>query len=237
MSLNALISIHDVCPETLSRVEKIIALLPEPCKAQLLLLVIPGKAWSTADLQKLHQFQDQGFELAGHGWTHKCKKIQGIYHKLHAALISRDCAEHLALSNRQIKTLLIKNHAWFEENGLKAPEYYVPPAWAMGKISRRELNDMPFRFFESQSGIYDSQGSRFIKLPVVGFEADNTFRKICLLAWNSINCKLASKTQPARIGIHPYDCELLLASSMTAILEKVVEPQPYKALFAQTSRH
>ncbi len=135
----ALISIHDVMPETREQVSQILALLPQGPQA-ITLLVVPGSNWQTADLDWLHQLQQQGYPLAGHGWLHRCEPPISLYHRLHSLLLSRRVAEHLSLSASGIDALIRNCHQWFLD---------VPPAWAMGSISRAQLAAMPFRLFET----------------------------------------------------------------------------------------
>ena len=195
-----------------------------------MLLVIPGGNWQRADIEQLRHWQQAGFTLAGHGWKHHCEHITGLKHQLHARLISRNCAEHLALDSDEIKALLLRNFQWFEKWQLQPPTSYVPPAWAMGAIARRQLNHLPFRFYEYQSGVYDALHSRFYRLPVVGFEADNSVRKAALTIWNAINCFLSSRRRVLRISIHPFDNELLLADAMEQLLLQVTATYSYDVI-------
>ncbi len=228
MSLEALLSIHDVTPRTLSRVKGLIELLPSPCKENLVLLIVPGLPWSETDIDTLRRFEENGFELAGHGWTHHCDEIKGLYHRLHSAMFSRDCGEHLSLTTEEIALLLQKNYNWFTKVGLTAAELYVPPAWALGKISKKKLKQSPYRYFELNSGIYDSKTGINKNLPVIGFEADNKSRKLALRLWNRLNRVISSRVKPLRISIHPYDLELLLKQDMLKILGHISRTLDYR---------
>lgn len=226
--MHALISIHDVAPETLDRVQLILDQLPAVCRRNLTLLVIPGKAWSQQDLIRLRHWQEQGYALAGHGWSHRAERISSVYHRLHAWLISRDAAEHLALSRDQIVTLLHRNHEWFVSHGFSPPDFYVPPAWAMGAVTRADLAASPFRYFETGHGLYDARTSSSAWLPLAGFEADTRFRRHALTWWNRLNAFTGSDSHPLRIGIHPFDLELLLGDSMHSYLARVSITRHYR---------
>jgi len=231
MGFNALVSIHDVAPKTMARVEHIISLMPEVCKQNLILLVIPGVDWKSDDIERLKEFEARGFELAGHGWTHHCEKINGLYHKLHSTLVSRRCAEHLSLNETQILNLLKRVYTWFLQYELIPPRLYVPPAWAMGAISSVSLRNAPFRYYEFSRGIYDVTRDELKTLPLIGFEADNQFRKMSLQSWNHLNILVSSDKKPVRFSIHPYDTELLMVDSLHKRLKDITFTQDYSKVF------
>ncbi|MDC0598295.1 polysaccharide deacetylase family protein [Gammaproteobacteria bacterium] len=219
--MHALVSIHDVMPHTLDKVTMILQRLPETCRNRTLLLVVPGLNWSSGQVAQLKHWQEEGYILAGHGWLHRSRNISGLYHQLHSLLVSRKAAEHLALKEQEIADLLFDCHHWFTQNGLKAPNLYVPPAWAMGRISKALLKTTPFRFFENSMGLYDSETDQNITLPLVGFEADTLFRKYALLLWNKLNKKLSSINRPLRISLHPNDYSLHLSDAIDSYLAEV----------------
>ncbi len=229
--MHALLSIHDVAPHTLDRVEAIIRLLSPACRRHLVLLVIPGYPWNACQIAQLRAWQSQGFTLAGHGWRHKAEKITGLYHRMHAWVLSRNAAEHLALSRSELRDLLQRNYRWFIEHDLQAPDLYVPPAWAMGALTNRDLAASPFRFFEVTSGLYDAKTGQSRRLPLAGFEADTRWRRDSLRIWNAINASQASAQRPVRLGLHPHDLELLLSQSVHQYLRRVTQGHDYQSLF------
>lgn len=219
---NVLFSIHDVMPETLSAVSKRLDQLAEHGWERLTLLVVPGKAWCDRDIDTLHHWQRAGHTLAGHGWRHRVdtRQLRSIQNRLHSLIISRDVAEHLALDAAGILQLMKRCYRWFEEHDLTPPAYYVPPAWAMGAIKPKHLHRAPFRRFEYFTGVYDAEKGCFTRLPLLGFEADNTLRAVSLRCWNGLNQRLASSRHPLRIAIHPYDNELKQAQDYASCLKR-----------------
>ncbi len=230
--MHSLLSIHDVSPASLGRVKAIIERLAAPCLKDLVLLVIPGHTWRQQELSQLLRWQERGFILAGHGWFHQCERYGGWYHRLHSLLISRKAAEHLMLSEEEIAGLLERSHRWFSQNGFQSPDYYVPPAWAMGRVRVPVLRESPYRYFETTSGILDTDSGQLRKLPLVGFEADNSFRALSLSAWNRINMLLESPGRPLRISIHPYDPELRLGGDLWRLLGSVTRCRHYSSVFS-----
>lgn len=229
--MKLLVSIHDVMPSTLDRVERILGRLQSAGLSPVTLLVVPGTGWQADHLDRLRAMNDAGAELAGHGWRHEVRHVRGIAHRLHSALISRRAGEHLALSTRAILRLMLENHRWFARHGLAEPGLYVPPAWAMGPVPRRLLDRLPFDQYETLAGVYDARSRRFHRLPMVGFEADTTFRAISVRAFNRLNRAWARASGiPLRLGIHPDDFELKLADDLEAMLRTGGEPVRYAAL-------
>lgn len=231
-ALDALVSIHDVMPHTLDRVKGLLDdhlghLPPE----RVVLLVVPGLPWQPAQLEALHLLAGKGFELAGHGWHHRTREIRGVYHRLHAAFISRQAAEHLCLAPGEIRALIDDCHRWFLQQGLPEPALYVPPAWAMGTIDEQALADAPFRYYETTRGYLDSASGRSLTLPLAGFEADNAFRAASLTCWNAANRWLATDRKPLRVSIHPYDADLRLREGLRHTLAAVTRAVDYRSLF------
>lgn len=214
-------SIHDVMPASLGNVECILNALPALPPSAVTLLVVPGAGWSTTALRGLKQLAARGYPLAGHGWRHSCTAPRTLFHRLHAALISRNAAEHLTLSASQIAALMRRCFHWFRQNRLAPPVLYVPPAWAVGPIPRARLQQAPFRLFESLQGILDTRTARFSRLPLVGFEADTETRTRALRQFNRLNLRCARvHGRPLRIAVHPQDLQLKMADDLYRLLDR-----------------
>lgn len=214
MKIRAHLSIHDVAPETLPQVTQLLEMLAGCGPA--MLLVIPGRGWTPADLGRLRDWQGQGHLLAGHGWTHRVNRRRGLYHQLHGRLLSRHVAEHLSLSGEEISALMRRCHRWFAEQGLTPPTHYVPPAWALGRVSPAQLADQPFDTVETLGGIRYLREQRCQRLPLLGYEADCGFRAGALRIFNSWNRHRAETSGGIRIAIHPHDLSLRLAGGLMA---------------------
>ncbi|MGM0985786.1 MAG: polysaccharide deacetylase family protein [Pseudomonadota bacterium] len=217
--MTALISIHDVMPETLERVRELVGQLRDNGHRALTLLVVPGRHWSDGDIRQLAEWSDDGIELAAHGWHHRASSVQGLWHRLHAILLSRDAAEHLALDGDAIGALMRDSADWFIRQGLPAPTTYVPPAWALGPLPRARWSGLPYRRIEVTRGIIDVASGRLHPLPLVGFEADTRFRAAFLRRWNRFQVWQARRRKrPLRVGIHPHDGELKLADDLAVFI-------------------
>jgi predicted deacetylase len=212
--VRSLVSVHDVMPATLDEVEAILTELETAGIAPVTLLVIPGADWQTDTLERLHALQARGYELAGHGWRHRVEHIRGLTHRLHAGLISRNVAEHLALDPQGIQDLIGRCHDWFLTHDLRAPRLYCPPAWAMGDLPRNRLSTLPFTQYELFAGVLSAQSARLRPIPLLGYEADTPTRAPVIRIWNRLNRWLARRTGWIRIGIHPFDLRLRLATDL-----------------------
>ncbi|WP_237440367.1 polysaccharide deacetylase family protein [Alcanivorax sp. DP30] len=228
--LKALLSIHDVMPETRPQVSAMLASLSLPAQA-VTLLVVPGRHWSRDDLVWLRGLQQVGHPLAGHGWIHQCQPPVTLYHKLHSALLSRQVAEHLSFSADGVIQLMNDCHGWFAEQGLSVSPLYVPPAWALGSLRPEHYHQLPFRYLETLAGVLDTQSGTLTRLPLVGFEADTVFRAWFLKLFNGYNVARAKAQQmPVRIGLHPFDLSSHLASQIPNLIARVTEFHDYAAL-------
>ncbi len=218
----ALVSIHDVMPTTLNKVEVILGTLREQGIHTATLLVVPGKPWQADEIDQLRSYVAQGYELAGHGWHHEIEHYGGLGHRLHGLLISKNVAEHLALDRAGIEALIRRCYKWFAQNKLPSPSLYVPPAWAMGDITNARLRRLPFRYYEYFSGIYDGRLNCFERIPMVGYEVDAWFRVPFVSAWNRMNFFGARFRHRLRFSIHPNDFQLLLHNQLSRDLQKVL---------------
>jgi hypothetical protein len=231
--LPAVVSVHDVMPETLDEVGQVLDLCARAGVRETTLLVVPGRAWGAPQLRRLAAWAEAGHRLAAHGWRHAVDRYGGLYHRLHGALISRRVAEHLALDEAGIAALMARSHAWFVAHDLPSPTLYVPPAWALGRVSRGTLAGLPFRQVEVLRGVHDLAGGRLVPLPLVGFEADTRLRAAFLGPWNRAQARMArARGRPLRIGIHPGDPGLRLAGQLRALLAGGVRPVDYPEAIA-----
>ena len=230
--MQALVSIHDLMPETMDRVEAILNWLRAREVPPVTLLVVPGKQWTPTQITRLKELEAGGHPLAAHGWHHQTNPRR-VYHRIHAALISRTVAEHLDLDSHEVLDLLRRSGQWFVEQGLRHPDLYVPPAWALGPITRGDLSNAPYHSIETTSGLKFPANAAFKKLPLTGFEADTWLREQFLRKWNQMQFDQARrKNRPLRISIHPDDLQLRVADQLQHLLEQNWEFLSYSELRA-----
>src|SRR5699024_3577884 len=129
----------------------------------------------------------------------------------HSLLVSRGCAEHLALDRNGIVDLIARNRHWFSDHDLPAPELYVPPAWALGPVRAADLETTGFTRVETISGYLDIASGRFRRAALLGFEAISAWQAPMLKISNAFNRLLAHRL-PLRVALHPNDHRLPLAT-------------------------
>ena len=215
---SAVVSIHDVTPSTLPQVEKVIHFLYAHKVHIYTLLIVPGKEWTGGQIAQLLTWQDDGAELAGHGWEHRVSGRKGAWHSVHARVISRNEAEHLSRTRQEIEDTICRCYEWFEQVGLKKPSLYVPPAWAMGSLPRKKLSRLPFDCYETLTGVFDVQNNRHRYMPLTGYMADTAIRTQCLKVLNAVN--LAWPVGPCRVAIHPEDLHFPLRLDLSRHLAR-----------------
>ena len=211
-SPTALVSVHDVMPRTLPRVEEIVCFLRTRSVSTLTLLVVPGSSWSTGQVRRLRSWQDSGIELAGHGWLHRARRIRSLRHRLHARAISRGEAEHLSLSEPEIDDVVRRSHGWFARVGLRSPSLYVPPAWAAGRLPTARRRTLPFSYYETLYGVYDARRHEGRWMPLTGYMADTRLRTVLLGSVNALLLRLPCPI--VRIALHPEDLRLPLREAL-----------------------
>ncbi|MFW6199408.1 MAG: DUF2334 domain-containing protein [Gemmatimonadota bacterium] len=221
MTGTALFSVHDVTPDSLPRVRDLVDLVEEAGHRPPLLLVVAGRAWTEHHLSELRVLQARGCRLAGHGWSHEAPAPTSLRHRIHARILSRDEAEHLSRSRDDVRERVRRCHAWFARHDLAVSPIYVPPAWALGPLTREDLDELPFRYYSTLTGLVDGATGRKVRLPLVGFEADTRTRRRALRVSNALNLSIGRWTgRPVRIGYHPTDLELLLGEDARRIARR-----------------
>src|SRR5262245_45449890 len=148
-------SLHDMQPSTLGRGRAILDRLAAAGIRDVAVLIVPGaEAWDDASLATLHELSREGYPLVAHGWSHHAPSPRTAFERAHSAVISQDAAEHFGKEAHVILDLMRQSHAWFGKHGLQPPSFYVPPAWAMGRLPLKRLGESSFDFVETLGGFY-----------------------------------------------------------------------------------
>ncbi|MGB5830373.1 MAG: DUF2334 domain-containing protein, partial [Thiohalocapsa sp.] len=114
---------------------------------------------------------------------------------------------------------------------LDPPLLYVPPAWALGAVPLDDLAEIcPFRLYETFSGVFDAGSRRVIRIPMLGYEADQVLRVPVIRGWNAANRRWARRQRLLRIGIHPRDPELRLHQDLCRDLARFPANRDYASL-------
>jgi predicted deacetylase len=215
-----------MCPSTLDRGRTILERLAAAGVHDVAVLVMPGvEPWDDASVAVLQELSRAGYPLVAHGWSHHAPPPRTAFERVHSAMISQDAAEHFGKDGSQVLELMRRSHAWFAEHGLPSPRFYVPPAWAVGRLPRKRLAETPFDCVETLDGFYDTRHQRGQLLPLLCYEAVGPWQAAGLRATNLLNMTMAKKlSRPLRISVHPRDFELLLSSDLERLLEQETHP-------------
>lgn len=224
--MKALISIHDVMPNTMTEVAEILEICYSLRIKLVTLLVVPGLNWQPEQIDQLRKWEKSNCELAAHGWVHRCSSKKSLWHHLHSLILSRNVAEHLSLKSIDITELMYKSSNWFIENGFNQPSLYVPPAWALGKISKSAIRASKYSQVETISGVIFTKHGLKMRLPLVGFEADTFTRELALRFLNGLSLRIPT-TRPLRVSIHPYDHKLRLSEYLQTVLKNCTQTLSY----------
>ena len=216
------VSIHDATPQNLDDIESIIQILQNQFDInKICILVIPGLNWNEIQLQRLRSWQKDGLEIAAHGWNHKAQDKKSFYHKIHSILMSANCAEHLSKKRQEIVKIIRHSYNWFIINDFKKPLLYVPPAWALGKITKQDLDRLAFTHYECTTGMVHNK--KYCFLPLLGFKEKTYIGAMLRRFFNSLNYFMAYFTGSIRIAIHPKDFTLYLKKDIEKYLSRSSE--------------
>lgn len=223
--MQAMWSIHDVSPSTATWADAMVGRLTLSGVSRVTILIIPAGEWAPDAVDLLRGWESAGHILALHGWDHQARRPASLYHRMHSLVLSRDAAEHLSRGKAEMLARIERGRAWFGTNGLVEPDFYVPPAWAAGAVTSRDLGGAGFRRVETLTGITETSSGRTRLLPLVGFEADNLWRSIALRVSNAANTVLARLTgRPVRIAVHPNDDAKMLAGDLDRWIHRGCRP-------------
>jgi hypothetical protein len=100
----------------------------------------------------------------------------------------------------------------------------------MGSLPIAELRALPFRRYETLTGVYDAVTGRLRRLPLLGFEAHAPWQPALLRLWNAANLKAAGPEAPVRIAMHPHDLSLPMARDLIAVLDMPLSCRCYHNL-------
>ena len=219
-------------PSTLEKVSELVHICRQNSVKCPTLLIVPGLDWTVTQIDQVKRWSDEGCELAGHGWLHRHSGIKTWWHRFHSTFLSRDVAEHLSLSKEGVIQLMEQCGDWFQSNRISLPKLYVPPAWALGDIQQQDLKRQPFQMIETFRGLW-VKCETFQPLPLLGFEADTWVRVLALSVFNRMNQFQAGEL-PIRVGIHPFDHDLILSKSLHRCLAQDFQPIRYDQYLEQS---
>lgn len=160
-----------------------------------------------------------GHELALHGYTHRTPRLRSPLHRLHQTVLSRLAAENLGITREEILDRMTRGLSWFAEHDFEIPRLYIPPAWALGSVSRHDVASTGIMLVERLLGFTHVPSGGTSHWPLYGYEADTFPRMIGLHLWNGATGAAAAAVGRVRVVVHPADTRLRLCGAVEAMLQ------------------
>lgn len=202
MSKKILVSLHDVTPFHLPRLQKAEKILTRWGVPKISYLFIPDYHRENRQLDKviLSAFkqwtvEDRAFALQ---WL-----LHGYYH-LETSNRTNE-REFLTLSSPEIRTRVREGKTAFNDVFHCSPDVFVAPAWLFNQHLLPILKDHQFRITEDHSFIYLLDKDKKIPAPVITWATRTRLRKFISQMGCPILNRWWSGKDLLRIALHPFD--------------------------------
>jgi uncharacterized protein len=217
-SKSLVVSLHDVAPSTLPKVEKQIAQLQRIGVSRTSLLVVPSYH-SDRDIRDDPEFcsrvrglQGAGHEVVLHGFQHLIMEPTSVgdsrrwfYENLYT---SRE-AEFLSLGSQAAEVRLRRGLEVFRDAGFgeKTPGF-IAPAWLMNADVERSLKNMAFQYTNTiEEMVHLPSSARHPSRSCV-WSVRAAWRRGCSRVWNRwLFQSVHSENELLRISLHPCDLD------------------------------
>ncbi len=202
MSKKVLVSLHDVTPFHLPRLQKAEQILTQWGVPKISYLFIPDYHRENQQLDKvlLSDFKQWTVENRAFAvqWL-----LHGYYH-LETSNRSHE-REFLTLSPLEIQTRIREGKVAFKDVFHYSPDVFVAPAWHFNQHLFPILKDHRFRITEDHSFIYLLDKDKKIPAPVITWATRTRLRKLI----SQIGCPILNRWWSGkdllRIALHPFD--------------------------------
>jgi len=215
--LQTLVSLHDVTPAHLDRLERAEALLCDAGVTEVAYLLVPDfhRTHAIADDRSFKAWcrrpRSYSIEWVLHGYYHLEDDGTSASSRLSASIARRTMTagegEFLALSVREQRERLIRGREAFESIVGVAPRVFVAPAWLFNKTLPALLAELGFRYTEDHLTVMDVQGGISRRCPAVTWATRSTIRRVGSRVVCPIAYALARRLGALRIAIHPFDLD------------------------------
>lgn len=209
-----LVSLHDVTPAHLPRLEEIVAFLDRiGVGPRFAMLVVPD-FWSRWPVREDGAFRDwlrrqaaRGVEIVLHGYTHRDEvRHRHPWRRWQARFLTAGEGEFLGLSVREAEVRLAAGRALLEEILGQPVEGFVAPAWLYGPGSRKALTAADFAIAEGRWSVWSPRSGRTLAHgPVVAYAGRTRGRLMASVFWSRLAEALLAPCRTLRFAIHPHD--------------------------------
>lgn len=228
-SKQLIVSVHDVSPRHVERLQRIEAFLTEcGLGARYSMLVVPD-FWQTAPLAEHPEFcawlksrAADGVEMLLHGFTHRDETAHaGILARWKAGNMTAGEGEFLGLDRDEARRRIIAGRQIVEAAIARSVTGFVAPAWLYGPGAHSALRDLDFAVAEDQLHVWSPRRGRTLsRTPVVSYASRTPARIRNSLAWSRLATKILKPCRTVRLALHPHDFDVpaLVDEAKRAIL-------------------
>lgn len=227
-----LVTIHDVAPPLMPRVERLWALCGA-CGVRPGLLVVPD--WhgaapiedNAACVAWVRACAAQGAEIFLHGERHdEVGSPRAWRDEVRAFGRTNREGEFLTLDYPAARARIDRGLARLRGLGLD-PIGFVPPAWLARDDTHRAVRDAGLAVSEDDGAIYAFRSSRTIQSPVVRWSSRGALRAYGSLAQAQLRWTLQRGAAAVRIALHPADLDHpATAASVERTLDRWLSAYP-----------
>ena len=207
-----LVTIHDVAPPLMKRVERLWALCAERRVAPGLLVVpdwhggVPIEG-DPACVAWVRARAAEGAEVFLHGERHdEVGSPRGWRDSVRALGRTNREGEFLTLGYDAARTRIDRGLARLRALGL-APIGFVPPAWLARPDTHRAVRDAGLAVSEDDGVVYAFRANRTLPSPVVRWSSRGAFRAYGSLLQADLRWRFQRGAEVVRIALHPADLD------------------------------
>jgi len=215
--LQALVSLHDVTPAHLDRLERAETLLRETGVPHVAYFLVPDFhrthpiAGDASFMAWCRRPRPYSIEWVLHGYYHLEDPTTSASSRWSAAIARRTMTagegEFLALRTNEQRERLIRGRDAVESIAGVAPRVFVAPAWLFDETLPRLLGELGFCYTEDHLAVMDVQSGDRRRCPAVTGATRSTIRRVSSRVVCPIAYAIARRLGPVRIAIHPFDLD------------------------------
>jgi uncharacterized protein len=217
--LKLLISLHDVTPFHLERLEKAETLFRELSIKKVTYLLIPryhgrypsaGNARFVAWCGESRPFQIQWHLHGDHHLEALCdsnlnENRLGLVDRWKRNYLTAGEAEFLALDPARMRDKIASGREVFRACLSKEPSGFVAPAWLFNPGLFGVLKEQSIRYTEDHGWLYDVDSAGSLASPVITWATRSRVRKYGSLLLCPFLARLWASSPVLRVALHPFD--------------------------------
>lgn len=206
------VSIHDVAPATLPRVEEIVGRLRGLGVGAASLLVVPdyhrqGRAMADAAFREwLRERENEGSEIVLHGFYHQRPRQpnESAQTRVVTRFYTADEGEFFDLPYAEALRLIGQADEEFRSHGFR-PRGFVAPAWLLGAEAERAAIDAGMTYTTTLRRVKDFVARQEFASQSLVYSVRSPWRRGVSLGWNRWLQARLTNNPLLRLSLHPPD--------------------------------